>query len=89
MTLEHPETALDEARANAVAAGRARAELYARSLGMRVVRVISVSENGGYAVPPPAPPVPYAMMGAARAETKIEPGEQKLQVTLSMVFELQ
>jgi uncharacterized protein YggE len=89
MTVEHPETALDEARANAIAAGRARAELYARSLGMRVARVVSVSESGSYA-PPPAPPMPmYARAEAAAApSTRIEPGEQKLQVTLSMVFEL-
>jgi uncharacterized protein YggE len=87
MTIERPEAALDEARANAVAAGRARAELYARSLGMRVVRVVSVSEGGGYYAPPAPPPAP--MMAAERAYTKIEPGEQKLQVTLSMVFELQ
>lgn len=89
MTIEHPEEALDEARAKAVAAGRARAELYARSLGMRVVRVVSVSESGGYyAPPPPAPPAPM-MAAAERSYTKIEPGEQKLQVTLAMVFELQ
>jgi hypothetical protein len=87
MTIEHPEAALDEARAKAVAAGRARADLYARSLGMRVVRVVSVSEGGAYA-PPPAPPVPM-MAAAERSYTKIEPGEQKLQVTLAMVFELQ
>lgn len=88
MTVEHPETALDEARANAIAAGRARAELYARSLGMRVVRVVSVSESGNYAPPPPPMPM-YARAEAAGApSTRIEPGEQKLQVTLSMVFEL-
>ena len=28
--------------------GRARADLYARALGMRVVRLLSVSESGGY-----------------------------------------
>ena len=88
MTIEHPEAALDEARAQAIATGRARADLYARALGMRVLRVVSVSESGGYAVPPPAPPMPM-MASAERAYTKIEPGEQKLQVNLSMVFELQ
>jgi hypothetical protein len=88
MTIEHPEEALDEARAKAVAAGRARADLYARAMGMRVVRVVSVSESGGYYSPPAPPPVPM-MAAAERSYTKIEPGEQKLQVTLGMVFELQ
>jgi uncharacterized protein YggE len=88
LTIDKPEAALDEARANAVQIGRARAELYARSLGLRVVRVVSVSESGGYAVPPPAPPMPM-MARAGMASTNIEPGEQKLQVTLAMTFELQ
>ena len=87
LTVEHPEQALDEARAKAVAEGRARAELYARSLGMQVVRVVSISESGGYAPPPPAPPMPM-MPRAEAAYTKIVPGEQQLQVNLSMVFEL-
>jgi uncharacterized protein YggE len=87
LTVEHPEQALDEARAKAVAEGRARAELYARSLGMQVVRVVSISESGGYAPPPPAPPMPM-MARAEAAYTKIVPGEQQLQVNLSMVFEL-
>lgn len=87
LTVEHPQQALDEARSKAVAEGRARAELYAHSLGMQVARVVSITENGGYAPPPPAPPIPMAMRAEA-ANTKIVPGEQQLQVTLSMVFEL-
>jgi len=87
LTVDKPEAALDEARAQAIATGRARADLYARSLGMRVARVVSVSESGGDFTPPP--PMPPMVMQAARASTKIEPGEQRLQVTLSMVFELQ
>jgi uncharacterized protein YggE len=89
LTIDKPEAALDEARANAVAIGRARAEAYARSLGLRVVRVVSVSESGGYAVPPPAPPMPMMARAYERDQTKIEPGEQKLQVSLAMTFELQ
>ena len=87
LTIDKPEAALDEARANAVAIGRARAEQYARSLGLRVVRVVSVSESGGYAVPPP-PPVPM-MARMEAASTSIQPGEQKLQVNLAITFELQ
>ena len=86
LTVDKPEAALDEARAKAVAAGRARAELYARSLGLHVVRVVSVNESGGsYPVPPPMPMV----MAREKADTSIEPGEQKLQVNLTMTFELQ
>lgn len=88
LTIDKPEAALDEARAKAVAIGRARAELYARALGLRVVRLVSMSEGGGYyPVPPPVPMM--AGVRAQAAETKIEPGEQKLQVTLSMIYELQ
>jgi len=88
LTIDKPEAALDEARTKAVAAGRARAELYARSLGMRIVRVVSVSESGGYAPPPPMPM--YARAEAAQAaDTKIDAGEQKLQVSVTMTFELQ
>jgi uncharacterized protein YggE len=89
LTIDKPEAALDEARTKAIAEGRARAELYARSLGLRVVRVVSVSESGGYAVPPPAPPPAPMMARAEFASTKIEPGEQKLQVNVAMTFELQ
>ena len=90
MTIEHPESALDEARVQAIANARARAALYARALGMQVVRVVSISEGGGYyAPPPPPPPMPERdgmVMSAAR--TQIVPGEQKLQVSVAMVFEL-
>ena len=88
LTIDKPEEALDEARVKALAIGRARADLYARSLGMRVVRLLVVSESSsGFPVPPPV-----AMMMEARAQggaaTKIDPGEQKVSVTLGMMFEL-
>ena len=88
MSIDNRQEALDEARARAVAAGRARAELYARALGKRVARVISISESGGSYPPPPMPMAERAMM-AQSADTKIMPGEQELQVSLAMVFELQ
>jgi uncharacterized protein YggE len=89
LTVDKPEAALDEARANAVAIGRARADAYARALSLRVARVVSISESGGYAVPPPAPPMPMMMARGERDSTNIQPGEQKLQVSLAMTFELQ
>ena len=89
LTIDKPEEAYDEARVKAVAVGRARAELYARALGKRVVRLLSVSESGSF-VPPPMP-MAYArdMAAQAVAKTEIDPGTQQLQVNLSMSFELQ
>ena len=90
LVVDKPEAALDEARAKAVAVGRARADLYARSLGMRVVRVVSINESGGYyAPPPPAPPMVAMMARGERDSTPVQAGEQKLQVNLAMIFELQ
>ena len=88
LTIDKPEAAYDEARTKALTTGRARAELYGRSLGMRVVRLLSVSESGGY-----RPPMPMAMTAQAErssdAKTSIDPGSQDLEVTLAMSFELQ
>lgn len=85
LTIDKPEAALDEARTRAVAVGRARAELYARTLGMQVVRLVSVSEGGS----PSQGPIPMAAMRAERSsDTAIVPGEQQLSVTLQMSFEL-
>jgi uncharacterized protein YggE len=89
LVVDKPEAALDEARAKAIAIGRARADLYARSLGMRVARVVSVSESVSYPAPPPMPMYARAEVISGTLATKVVPGEQKLQVNLSMVFELQ
>ena len=89
LTIDKPEQALDEARMKAIANGRARADLYARALGMRVTRLLSVSESGGYSAPPPMPMYARAEAMSADASTKIDPGEQKVQVSVAMSFELQ
>ena len=92
-TLDDQQAALDEARTEAVTVGRQRAELYARAAGMRVVRLLSMSEGGGYdpvqqvfmvpqgergGYPAPPPPPP----------APVSPGELTLGVSLSMQFEL-
>ena len=87
LMIERPEAALDEARLAALQNARARAELYARSLGMRVVRVLSVSESGGVFVPRMRGEV--RAMAASQDATNIAPGEQTLTVTLTVSFELQ
>jgi uncharacterized protein len=88
LIVDNPQAALDEARAQAVTKGRARADLYARALGMRVTRLVSVAEQGGNGVILPMAQQALVVTGG-RTRSNIESGEQKLQVTLSMTFELQ
>jgi uncharacterized protein YggE len=88
LSVDRPEAALDEARTAAIATARARADLYARTLGMRVVRVLSVSEPGAVQMPP-VPVMRMEMAARDAGGTQIEPGEQTLSVTLTVSFELQ
>lgn len=81
-----PDAQLDIARRDAIAEARRRAELYANALGMRVHRIVAVSEGGGY-----SPPVPMAMerMAAANdASTPISPGQIETRVSVNVTFEL-
>lgn len=84
----NPEAQLDIARRDAIAEARRRAELYASALNMRVVRVVAVSEGGGY-----SPPMPFAMsarMDASPAAPPppIAPGEIETRVSVNVTFEL-
>ena len=95
-TLDEPREALDEARREAVAVGRQRAELYAQATGMRVARLLSISEGGGYY---PVQQV-IAVTGSTRGgyggapppppppPAPVSPGELNLGVSVSMQFEL-
>jgi uncharacterized protein YggE len=87
--VDEPEDALDEARTVAIAKARARAELYARAAGLRVKRILTISEGGGYAPPPPPVPMLQARAEKSAADTSIEPGEQRLSVSVSVSFELE
>ena len=84
--IDQPEAAYDEARQAALKKAQARAEMYAKSLGLRVRRIVSISEGGGF-----HPPVPMmkAMAMDARAESApVAPGETTLSASLDVVFEL-
>lgn len=87
--IDKPEGALDEARTKALAAARARADLYARSLGKRVGRILSVSEGGGGIYPQPMMRMRAMDVRGESASSSVEPGEQSLSVTLAVSFELE
>ncbi|MEO6718677.1 MAG: SIMPL domain-containing protein [Novosphingobium sp.] len=85
--LDQPDPALDEARIEAVKNARTRAALYAQAAGLRVLRILSISETGGYA---PPPPVMYGvrMQKAEAAPTPVAAGELALQANVTVTFEL-
>lgn len=87
LTLDKPEAAMDEARLDAVRRARARAELYAKAAGLRVHRIVSISEAGDYGIPVPPPIARMEAMDGA-AQSKVVPGEQEVAVSLSVRFEL-
>lgn len=88
-TIEDPDKALDSAREEAMKKAIARANVYAKAAGMKVKRVISISESGGYS---PAP-VMYEKsirsdVMAAPAPTPVAPGEIEMSISVNTSFEL-
>lgn len=86
--LDNADAATDEARVDAMKKARARAELYARAAGLRVVRVLTISESGGWS--PPAP-VLYARadkMMAAAAPSPVAAGELDVGASVTVTYEL-
>ena len=81
--------ALDEARLAAMRQARERAELYAGAAGLRVNRILSISESGGYYGPPP---VAFARMESAvpisAPPPPVAPGELQLTANVTVLYEL-
>lgn len=83
--IDQPEPVYDEARVAAIAKAQARAETYAKALDLRVRRIVSISEGGGFGAP--VPMMAMARMDAAES-TPVAPSENTLSVELQVVFEL-
>jgi uncharacterized protein YggE len=83
--LQDPDPAMDQARKDAVAEARARAELLTAAAGVALGRIVSISESGGY-----APPMPMYRMEAAMAEAPVpvEGGEVGVTANVTVVWEI-
>ncbi len=84
--IDQPEAAYDEARRAALERAQARAEMYGKALGLRVRRIVSISEGGGFQ--PPMPIMGKAMAMDRMESTPVSPGETTLSASLDVVFEL-
>jgi len=85
--LANPAAAEDAARLAAVKALQAKADLYARATGLRIVRLTQLSEGGGYAAPPPMPVMAMARMEKADS-TPVSPGELVVRIDINGAFEV-
>ncbi len=87
--LSDPKTAEDEARRRAVKMLAARADLYAAAAGMRIGRLINLSEGGDYQ-PPALRHVGFAdaRVKMAEATTPVEPGQLTVRIEVSATYEL-
>jgi uncharacterized protein YggE len=79
---------LNQARNRAIADARSRAELYAQAAGVRVGKVLTISEQ------PIQMPRPQFMANAFAAEARaasvpVATGEQELQASVDVVFALE
>lgn len=84
--IDDPEPLYDQARLEALKRAQARAATYAETLGLRVRRIVSISEGGG-GMPSPIPRM--AMMKAeSDSSTPVAAGESSVSVQLDVVFEL-
>ena len=84
--LSDPSAAETAAREAAVRALTAKAELYARATGYRILRLVTLSEGGGYAPQPPMPMVAMAMRGKAEDSSPVSAGELSGRIEISAVY---
>ena len=86
--IDEPEAVYDEARQAALGKAQARAQMYAKSLGLKVRRIVSISEGGGFRAPMPVMAMAMARGKAESYDTAVSPGETALSASLDVVFEL-
>jgi hypothetical protein len=72
---------LDKARAEAIEDAHRKVELYANAAGMKVGRVMSISEEG-------AAPPPRAFQAMRAGAAVVAPGEQTLRAVVTVSYEL-
>jgi uncharacterized protein len=82
-----PSDLYDEARKEAFADARAKAELYATAAGSTLEDILSISEGGGFN--PPQPVAMYSMRAeAAAAPVPVEAGELSFTINVTVQWEL-
>jgi uncharacterized protein YggE len=82
-SIADPAPLLEQARSKAIVDARQKAQVYATAAGMKVGRVIFIRDTSA------VPPRPMAGRMMAMAATPIAPGEQELEVSVSVTYALE
>ena len=89
-SVDDPDSVQATARANAIADAKIKAEVLAKALGVRIVRVASFSESGNTPYP-----IRYDMMSAGVSSSKtvavpeISTGEQKVTSNVTITYDIE
>lgn len=76
----------NDARSQAIAAAKRKAEQIAKESGITLGRIINVSENNNFGIRP-IPMMAKAIDSAESVPTQIEPGQSEISVTVALSYE--
>lgn len=79
----------EEARAKAISDAKAKAEILAKDLGVKLVRIVNFSESGNYPMMYKSMEVSIDSMGGGSApSTELSKGEQKITSNVTITYEI-
>ncbi len=78
-----------EARDMAIDDAKSEAQKLAKSLGVHLVRIVSFSDNNGGGYPVPMYAAKDSMMATSASAPSLPVGEQNIQSTVTLVYEIQ
>ncbi len=79
----------DTLRVQAAKGAKIRAEALANAMGARVVRVLTISEHGGYQPPTPMYKAMRSMSAEADMGTPVSAGQLSMRITINAIFEIE
>jgi len=87
-TIDNEDALKEEARNKAIEEAKTKAKNLAEKLGISLVKIISFSESGDYPMPYYVPTSKEALGIGGGATPDIQPGENKISVTVSLIYQI-
>lgn len=87
-TIDKEDEFKNQARADAIEKAKAKANDLASQLGIKLVRIVSFSENNIYPYYSYDKAVPSGLGGGGESAPQVETGENKIETTVSITYEI-